>query len=151
MTCSRANFRAAGWGDADLEKPLVTVGSPWTNAMPCNNRIRELTDYVMTAIDNAGGKPVAAGTPVISDGLTQGSDAMKYSLVSRECVDGTRGTPHRRARCARCRAAAPAHRRAAAPLSLSGPHLPAGWRDADRRSLFGWNRPPRIAGILPTA
>ena len=86
MTASRANLRATGWTDADFDKPIVTVGSPWSNALPCNNHIRALTDQVCAAIERHGGKAFVCGTPVISDGMTNGSDGMKYSLVSREII-----------------------------------------------------------------
>ena len=39
MTCSRSNFRAVGWSDADFRKPVITVGVPYTNVMPCNNKL----------------------------------------------------------------------------------------------------------------
>ena len=93
MTCSRANFRAAGWDDEDIEKPLVTVGSPWTNAMPCNNRIRELADVVMEAIEQEGGKPVAAGTPVISDG--RAPTCRPSSAAARCSLPAARRAPSR--------------------------------------------------------
>lgn len=86
MMCSRANFRAAGWTDEDFGKPLITVGMPWNNVMPCNNRVLELSQIIISEIERKGGKPVIAPTPVISDGITQGSRAMRYSLVSRDLI-----------------------------------------------------------------
>ena len=56
-TASRANLRAAGWTDEDFDKPVVTVGSPWSNALPCNNHLRELTDEVCAAVERHGGRP----------------------------------------------------------------------------------------------
>ena len=89
--CGRANLRAAGWGEEDFSKPVITVGVPYSNALPCNNRTRELGDVICAAIEREGGKSVWAGTPVISDGETNGSTGMKYSLVSRDniadCID----------------------------------------------------------------
>ena len=82
-SAARANLRACGWGEEDFKKPIVTVGSPWSNALPCNNHLRELTDELCLAIEREGGMPFVCGTPVISDGETNGSEAMKYSLPSR--------------------------------------------------------------------
>lgn len=86
MTCSRANLRAVGWGEADFRKPIVTVGVPYTNIMPCNARFLELADVVCKAIEAQGGKPMLAVTPAISDGETQGSLGMRYSLISRDYI-----------------------------------------------------------------
>eukprot|EP00949_MAST-11_sp_MAST-11-sp1_P001826 g1826.t1 len=86
MTCSRANLRAAGWSDGDFGKPVITVALPWSNALPCNNHLRELADLACGLIERKGGKPVVAATPVISDGMTNGSDGMRYSLPSREVI-----------------------------------------------------------------
>lgn len=86
MTTSRANFRAVGWKDDDMSKPIITIGMPYTNTMPCNNKFRELADIMCEEIEKLGGKPHIAGTPVISDGLTNGSKAMRYSLISRDYI-----------------------------------------------------------------
>lgn len=86
MSMARGNLRAVGWTDDDFKKPIITIGSPWTNANPCNNRVRELTDLLVEAVERAGGKAFVAGTPVISDGMTNGSDAMRYSLISRDYI-----------------------------------------------------------------
>lgn len=89
--CGRANLRAAGWGEEDFSKPVITVGVPYSNGLPCNNRTRELGDIVCAAIEREGGKSIIAGTPVISDGETNGATGMKYSLPSRDmiadCID----------------------------------------------------------------
>eukprot|EP00965_Chrysotila_dentata_P172192 5682413-Pleurochrysis_carterae.AAC.1 len=94
MTCSRANLRAAGWGDADFRKPLITVGVPYANVMPCNNKMLELAERVCAAIESAGGKPMLAVTPAISDGETQGTLGMRYSLISREVIADCIETMH---------------------------------------------------------
>lgn len=89
--CGRANLRATGWTEEDFTKPVITVGVPYSNGLPCNNRVRELGDVIVEAIERHGGKAIVAGTPVISDGETNGSTGMKYSLPSRDliadCVD----------------------------------------------------------------
>jgi len=86
MTCSRSNFRAAGWKDADFQKPIVTIAAPYSNSMPCNNQFRELADLLAEEVERLGGKAHLCFTPVISDGQTQGTRAMRYSLVSREHI-----------------------------------------------------------------
>jgi dihydroxy-acid dehydratase len=86
MTCSRSNFRAVGWSDADFRKPVITVGVPYTNVMPCNNKFMDLANAVCEAIEAEGGKAMLATTPIISDGQTQGTLGMRYSLVSREYI-----------------------------------------------------------------
>eukprot|EP00942_MAST-04A_sp_MAST-4A-sp1_P001648 g1648.t1 len=85
-TGARANLRAAGWDDEDMLKPVIAVGVPYSNALPCNNHLLELSDIVCKTIEKEGGKTVYAGTPVISDGETNGSDGMRYSLPSREII-----------------------------------------------------------------
>lgn len=77
---------ATGWQDADFQKPIITIGAPWTNANPCNNRVRELADLLAEEVEKAGGKAFVAGTPVISDGMTNGTEAMQYSLPSRDLI-----------------------------------------------------------------
>ena len=55
MTCARSNFRAVGWGDADFRKPIITVGVPYTNIQPCNNKFMELAQAMCDAIEAEGG------------------------------------------------------------------------------------------------
>jgi len=86
MTCARANFRAAGWKDADFKKPLITIAAPYSNSMPCNNQFRDLADIIAAEVEKRGGKPHFCFTPVISDGQSQSCKAMRYSLISRETI-----------------------------------------------------------------
>jgi dihydroxy-acid dehydratase len=86
MTCTRSNLRAVGWGNADFKKPIITVGVPYTNIMPCNNKFMELAEACCAAIEAEGGKPMLAMTPAISDGETQGALGMRYSLISRDYI-----------------------------------------------------------------
>ncbi|CAJ1431820.1 unnamed protein product, partial [Effrenium voratum] len=86
MTCSRANFRAAGWKDEDFKKPVITIAAPYSNSMPCNNQFRDLADILAEEVERLGGKAHFCFTPVISDGQSQGCKAMRYSLVSREVI-----------------------------------------------------------------
>ncbi|CAE7537614.1 ilvD [Symbiodinium sp. CCMP2456] len=86
MTCSRANFRAAGWKDDDFVKPVITIAAPYSNSMPCNNQFRDLADILAEEVEKLGGKAHFCFTPVISDGQSQGCKAMRYSLISREVI-----------------------------------------------------------------
>ena len=61
--CGRANLRAAGWSESDFIKPVITVGLPYSNGLPCNNMIRELGDMICAAIERHGGKSIIAGLP----------------------------------------------------------------------------------------
>ncbi len=79
-------LRAVGFNDGDFQKPLIAVAVPFTNGTPCNDHIRELGDLVQQEIEAAGGKAIVFGTPVVSDGISMGTEAMKYSLVSREVI-----------------------------------------------------------------
>lgn len=91
---ARAFLWAAGWKKADFRKPIITVACPWTNATPCNNHFRELGDLVCEAVEEAGGKPVIFGTPIVTDGEAQGMEAMRYSLCSRDLIADCIETMH---------------------------------------------------------
>ena len=85
-TPARTMLRAVGFSDADFTKPLIAIAVPYTNGTPCNDHIRELGDMLQKEIEAAGGKAIVFGTPVVSDGISMGTEAMKYSLVSREVI-----------------------------------------------------------------
>lgn len=85
-TAARAMLRAVRFSDEDFAKPLIALAVPYTNGTPCNDHIRELGDLLQAEIEEAGGKAIIFGTPVVSDGISMGTEAMKYSLVSREVI-----------------------------------------------------------------
>lgn len=85
-TASRTMLRAVRFTDEDFSKPLIAVAVPYTNGTPCNDHIRDLGDLLQQEIEAAGGKAIIFGTPVVSDGISMGTEAMKYSLVSREVI-----------------------------------------------------------------
>ena len=85
-TAARTMLRAVRFSDEDFAKPLIAVAVPYTNGTPCNDHIRELGDLLQAEIEAAGGKAIIFGTPVVSDGISMGTEAMKYSLVSREVI-----------------------------------------------------------------
>jgi dihydroxy-acid dehydratase len=83
---NRAMLRAVGFGDEDFEKPIVGVANGHSTMNPCNAGIQPLVDRAMQAIAAAGGKPQVFGVPTVTDGIGMGTEAMKYSLVSREVI-----------------------------------------------------------------
>ncbi|NAW33583.1 dihydroxy-acid dehydratase [Halomonas alimentaria] len=83
---SRAMLRAVGFTDADFRKPQVGIASTWSNLTPCNSHIDELARHASDGADAAGGKGVIFNTITISDGIANGTEGMKYSLVSREVI-----------------------------------------------------------------
>jgi dihydroxy-acid dehydratase len=83
---ARAMFKAIGFTDADLAKPIVGIANTWIETMPCNYHLRELAAKVKAGVRAAGGTPMEFNTIAISDGVTMGTEGMKASLVSREVV-----------------------------------------------------------------
>jgi dihydroxy-acid dehydratase len=79
-------LRAVGFGDGDFEKPIVGVANGHSTMNPCNAGIQPLVDRAMTALKEAGAMPQVFGVPTITDGIGMGTEAMKYSLVSREVI-----------------------------------------------------------------
>jgi dihydroxy-acid dehydratase len=83
---SRAMLHAVGFSDADFAKPQVGIASTWSMVTPCNMHINRLADDAARGADQAGGKAVVFNTITISDGISMGTEGMKYSLVSREVI-----------------------------------------------------------------
>jgi len=83
---SRAMLRAVGFGEEDFEKPQVGIASTWGMMTPCNMHINGLADAAVEGADEAGGKGVLFNTISVSDGISMGTEGMKYSLVSREVI-----------------------------------------------------------------
>ena len=83
---SRAMLYPVGFTDADFKKPQVGVASTWSMVTPCNMHINRLADDAARGVDAAGGKAVVFNTITISDGISMGTEGMKYSLVSREVI-----------------------------------------------------------------
>ena len=83
---NRAMLRAVGFGDGDFEKPIVGVANGHSNMNPCNAGIQPLVDRAMAALRTAGAMPQVFGVPTVTDGIGMGTEAMKYSLVSREVI-----------------------------------------------------------------
>ncbi|WP_372612559.1 dihydroxy-acid dehydratase [Halomonas sp.] len=83
---SRSMLRAVGFTDEDFRKPQVGIASTWSNLTPCNSHINVLAESASDGADAAGGKGVIFNTITISDGIANGTEGMKYSLVSREVI-----------------------------------------------------------------
>jgi dihydroxy-acid dehydratase len=83
---SRAMLRAVGFSDADFKKNQIGVASTWSMVTPCNMHINGLADEAEKGVNAAGGKGIIFNTITISDGISMGTEGMKYSLVSREVI-----------------------------------------------------------------
>jgi dihydroxy-acid dehydratase len=83
---SRAMLRAVGFSTDDFKKPQIGIASTWSMVTPCNMHINKLADECGKGADAAGGKSIIFNTITISDGISMGTEGMKYSLVSREVI-----------------------------------------------------------------
>ncbi|MBM0741347.1 dihydroxy-acid dehydratase [Phormidium sp. CLA17] len=83
---NRAMLRAVGFGDGDFSKPIVGVASAHSTITPCNMGIAPLATQAEAGIRLAGGMPQIFGTITVSDGISMGTEGMKYSLVSRDVI-----------------------------------------------------------------
>ncbi|MGZ8227337.1 MAG: dihydroxy-acid dehydratase domain-containing protein, partial [Methylococcaceae bacterium] len=83
---SRAMLHAVGFSNEDFKKPQIGIASTWSMVTPCNMHINKLADNAAVGVNNANGKAVIFNTITISDGISMGTEGMKYSLVSREVI-----------------------------------------------------------------
>ena len=83
---SRAMLYPVGFTDADFQKPMVGIASTWAMVTPCNMHINRLAEDAARGVDQHGGKAIIFNTITISDGISMGTEGMKYSLVSREVI-----------------------------------------------------------------
>lgn len=83
---SRAMLYAVGFKEEDFKKPLIGIASTWSMVTPCNAHIDKLAVEAEAGANKAGGKGIIFNTITISDGISMGSEGMKYSLVSREVI-----------------------------------------------------------------
>ena len=83
---ARSYFKAIGFGDEDLRRPLVGVAHCWIEITPCNWNHRKLAEKVKEGIRAAGGTPIEFNTISITDGIAMGTEGMKASLISREAI-----------------------------------------------------------------
>ncbi len=83
---NRAMLRAVGFGDDDFTKPIVGLANGYSTITPCNMGINTLALKGEAALKQAGAMPQMFGTITISDGISMGTEGMKYSLVSRDVI-----------------------------------------------------------------
>ena len=83
---ARTYFKAVGFTDADLARPLVGVAHCWIEITPCNWNHRKMAEKVKEGIRAAGGTPIEFNTISVTDGIAMGTEGMKASLVSREAI-----------------------------------------------------------------
>ena len=86
QAASRSMLRGVGFTSEDFSKPFVGVASTGAKVTPCNMHINQLADVVEKSVDGSGGKGVLFNTITVSDGISMGTQGMKYSLVSREVI-----------------------------------------------------------------
>jgi len=79
-------LRAVGFTDNDFQKPIIAVANGYSTITPCNAGLDRLTERAVTTLREAGTMPQTFGTITVSDGISQGTEGMKYSLVSREVI-----------------------------------------------------------------
>ena len=83
---NRAMLRAVGFGDQDFTKSIVGIANGYSTITPCNIGLNQLAQRAEAGIQQAGGMPQMFGTITVSDGISMGTEGMKYSLVSREVI-----------------------------------------------------------------
>ncbi len=83
---NRSMYYGMGYETSDFKKPMVGVANGHSTITPCNSGLQKLADAAIAGIEEAGGNAQVFGTPTISDGMSMGTEGMKYSLVSREVI-----------------------------------------------------------------
>ena len=86
QAASRSMLRGVGFTSEDFKKPFVGIASTGAKVTPCNMHINKLSEIVEDSINNSGGKGVLFNTITVSDGISMGTQGMKYSLISREVI-----------------------------------------------------------------
>jgi dihydroxy-acid dehydratase len=83
---NRSMYYALGYKKDDFDKPMIGIANGHSTITPCNAGLQKLADAAVAAVVDAGANPQTFGTPTISDGMSMGTEGMKYSLVSREVI-----------------------------------------------------------------
>ena len=83
---NRSMYYAMGYQTSDFANPMIGIANGHSTITPCNSGLQPLSDAAVAAIKAAGGNPQTFGTPTISDGMSMGTEGMKYSLISREVI-----------------------------------------------------------------
>ncbi|WP_194712249.1 dihydroxy-acid dehydratase [Noviherbaspirillum soli] len=83
---NRSMYYAMGYEKADFDKPMIGIANGHSTITPCNSGLQKLADIAIKAVKDSGANPQVFGTPTISDGMSMGTEGMKYSLISREVI-----------------------------------------------------------------
>src|SRR6202008_3929808 len=83
---NRAMLRAVGFGDADFDKPIIGIANGYSTITPCNAGLNDLAIRAEKAVRDSQAMAQTFGTITVSDGISMGTEGMKYSLVSREVI-----------------------------------------------------------------
>ena len=83
---NRSMYYAMGYEAEDFNKPMIGIANGHSTITPCNSGLQKLADIVIATLKEAGSNPQVFGTPTISDGMSMGTEGMKYSLISREVI-----------------------------------------------------------------
>ncbi|MCG2583794.1 dihydroxy-acid dehydratase [Massilia sp. TS11] len=83
---NRSMYYAMGYQKEDFDKPMIGVANGHSTITPCNSGLQKLADIAVKTIKDAGANPQIFGTPTISDGMSMGTEGMKFSLISREVI-----------------------------------------------------------------
>jgi dihydroxy-acid dehydratase len=83
---NRSMYYALGYKEEDFDKPMIGIANGHSTITPCNSGLQKLADAAVESIRKSDANPQTFGTPTISDGMSMGTEGMKYSLVSREVI-----------------------------------------------------------------
>lgn len=83
---NRSMYYAMGYEKEDFDKPMIGIANGHSTITPCNSGLQKLADIAVATIKENGANPQVFGTPTISDGMSMGTEGMKYSLISREVI-----------------------------------------------------------------
>jgi len=83
---NRSMYYAMGYQKEDFDKPMIGIANGHSTITPCNSGLQKLADVAIAAVSEAGANPQVFGTPTISDGMSMGTEGMKFSLISREVI-----------------------------------------------------------------
>jgi dihydroxy-acid dehydratase len=83
---NRSMYYAMGYQTEDFDKPMIGIANGHSTITPCNSGLQKLADIAIATVREAGANPQVFGTPTISDGMSMGTEGMKYSLISREVI-----------------------------------------------------------------
>jgi len=83
---NRSMYYAMGYRKEDFDKPMIGVANAHSTITPCNAGLQKLADIAVATLRDAGANPQVFGTPTISDGMSMGTEGMKFSLISREVI-----------------------------------------------------------------